>query len=188
MSKRFIQIGLCIMLVIALSVIAYAADGEYSRDITVRGITVTVGGKTVENVYSDPVDYWEETAAGSLMDYKIIYETVNDTDAVIYTAYYPDTTTGRVGNITEYTCEIQNGKYIITKVNANGDGKTYIPVGGIVISLSNDKHPDFAKVGDVVTLGGTKLSVPTKAIESTAGKRVVVDSTNANRSMPMVVY
>lgn len=188
MSKRFILIGLCVMLVIAGSVIAFAADGEFSRDITVRGITVTVGDKTIENVYSDPVDYWEETAAGTLMDYKIIYETVNASDSVIYTAYYPETTTGRVGNVTEYTCELQNGKYIVTKINTKGDGKTYIPVGGIVISLSNDKNANFAKVGDVVTLGGTKLSVPTKAIESAAGKRVIVDSTNANRSMPMVVY
>ncbi|MBE6925642.1 MAG: hypothetical protein E7461_02250 [Ruminococcaceae bacterium] len=188
MSKRFIQIGLCVILVMTLSVVAFAADGEFTRDITVRGITVTVGDKTIENVYSDPVDYWEETAAGSLMDYKIIYETVNDTDAVIYTAYYPDTTTGRVGNVTEYTCEIQNGSYVVTKINTSGDGKTYIPVGGIVISLSNAKNANFAKVGDVVTLGGSKISVPTKAIESAAGKRVVVDSTNANRSMPMVVY
>ena len=188
MSRRFIVIGLCIALVMALSIVVFAADGEYTRDITVRGITVTVGNKTIEGAYSDPVDYWEETAAGSLMDYKIIYETVVATDTVIYTAYYPDTTTGRVGNVTEYTCEIQNGSYIVTKVNTSGDGKTYIPVGGIVLSVSNETNPNFAKVGDVVTLGGTKLSVPTKAIESTAGKRVVVDSTNANRSMPMVVY
>jgi len=62
MSKRFIQIGLCVILVMTLSVVAFAADGEFTRDITVRGITVTVGDKTIENVYSDPVDYWEETA------------------------------------------------------------------------------------------------------------------------------
>ena len=50
MSKRFILIGLSVMLIIALSVIVFAADGEFTRDITVRGITVTVGDKTIEKI------------------------------------------------------------------------------------------------------------------------------------------
>ena len=164
------------------------ADGEYTRDLRVSGITVTVGNKTINDVYSDPVDYWEDSASGSLNGYEIIYESVGAKDAVIYTALYPDTTTGRTGDITEYVCELQGADYVVTQINTNGDGTTYIPVGGFVLSLCNEKNADFAKVGDIVKLSGGKLTIPTKAVESDSGKRVVVDNTNTTRSMPMVVY
>lgn len=192
MKTRLFKISLCILVIallaaIGLSVTA-AQEGEYTRDITVRDITVTVGDKTVNYVYSDPVDYWEVASAGSLADYKIIYDVIGETDSVIYTPWYPDTTTGRVGSYTEYVCVPENGNYVVSEINSNGDGKTYIPVGGFVISLHSENHPDFAKVGDVVTLSGSKITIPTKAVESSAGKRVAIDYTNTTRSMPMVVY
>lgn len=197
MKKRLTLIGLSVLLVAMLliaGITTFAVDGDYTRDITVTNISVTVGGKTISNAYSDPVDYWEVAGGGSLSDYEIRYEAVSDEDTVIYTAYYPDTTTGRIGNVTEYTCELDNGKYVVTAVNTSGNGETYIPVGGFVLSVGNSEHQNIAKVGDVVTLDTSniptnqKFSIPTKAVESSNGKRIVVDNTNANRSAPMVVY
>lgn len=191
MKRNFFKLSICLILVslLALGLVVMAAqEGEYVRDITIRDITVTVGGKTINYIYSDPADYWEVASAGSLTDYEIRYDVVGERDSVIYTAYYPDTTTGRVGNYTEYVCTFDGERYVVSEINTSGDGTTYIPVGGFVLSLNNAVHPGFAQVGDAVTLGGTKFSVPTKAIESTNGKRIVVDATNANRSMPMVVY
>lgn len=193
MKKRNVTVGLrrvlcCVMLLALLplyGLTAYA-DGEFNRVLSVDGITVTANGKTVENVYSDPVSYYESAASGYLNDYKIRYMTVGSKDTVIYTAFYPDTTTGRVGeNVTEYVCEPDGARFRVTSVNTSGDGKTYIPVGGFVLSMTDGS---FAKVGDVITLGGKNLSIPTKAVESNAGKRIVVDYTNVNRSGPMVVY
>ena len=192
MKRKSFRLVLCVLVISLLLVFALpifaAQEGEYTRDVTVRDISVTVGDKTINYVYSDPVDYWEVASAGSLTDYDIIYDTVNDIDSVIYTAFYPDTTTGRVGGYTEYVCELVAGNYVVTEVNKNGDGTTYIPVGGFVISLNESLHPEFAQIGDIVTLGGSKLTIPTKAVESSSGKRIVVDSTNTTRSMPMVVY
>ena len=189
MKRNLAKISICLLIVTILMVCgltASAAEGEFTRDVTVQGITVSVGNKTV-TAYSDPVDYWEVASSGSLTDYEIRYDAIGADDSVIYTAYYPDTTTGRVGGYTEYTCMLQNGSYVVTAVNTAGDGTTYIPVGGFVLSLSNATISDFAKVGDVVVLGESNLVIPTKAVES-GTKRVVVDSTNTNRTMPMVVY
>ncbi len=193
MKRNLFRIGLCVLLVSLLAVsgvmIFAAQEGEYTRDISIRGITVTVGENTISGVSSDPADYWEVASGGSLTDYEIHYDTIYDEDSIIYTAYYPKTTTGRVGNYTEYVCEYSDGSYVVTKINTSGDGTTYIPVGGFVLSLNSNIHLDFAKIGDVVTLGGEKkLVIPTKAVESTSGSRVVVDATNANRSTSMVVY
>lgn len=193
MKRNLFRIGLCVLiasiLVIGGVLIFAAQEGEYTRDVSIRGITVSAGNNTISGVFSDPVDYWEVATGGSLTDYEIRYDTIYSNDSILYTAYYPKTTTGRVGSYTEYVCEYNDGSYVVTKINTSGDGTTYIPVGGFVLSLSSELHPDFAQVGDIVTLGGeTKVSIPTKAVESTSGSRVVVDATNANRSMPMVVY
>ena len=199
MKKRLTLIGLSVLLVAMMliaGITAFAIDGEYTRDITVTNISVTVGGKTISNAYSDPVDYWEVAGGGSLSNYQIRYDAVAETDTVIYTAYYPDTTTGRTGNVTEYTVELENGKYVVTAVNTSGDGATYIPVSGFVLSVGNSENANLAQVGDTVSVDTSAamcesnhvFSIPTKAVESSKGKRVVVDNTNANRSGSMVVY
>lgn len=180
---------LCCLLVIAmlpLAALTAFAEGEYTREVSVRDITVTVGDKTVENVYSDPVTYYEVTNNGELVDYKIRFQEPADKDKVIYTAFYPNTTTGRTDRgVVEYVCEPEGAEYIVTEINTSGDGTTYIPVGGFVLSMNDGT---FAKVGDKVVLGGNALTIPTKAVESTAGKRIAVDYTNVNRASPMVVY
>ena len=187
--KTIILLLVVVMILSAFSINGFAAQTDgYTRDVTVNGITVTVGNKTINNAYSDPVDYWEIVSGNSLSDIKIIYNETKSTDSIIYTAFYPDTTTGRIGNYTEYVCELKNNRYCVTKINSSGDGTTYIPVGGFVLSLNNTVYPSFAEIGDSVTLGGGKLSIPTKAVESTKGKRVVIDAMNVKRSMPMVVY
>lgn len=191
MKRNLIKLSLCLIavsLLLAVGIVAFAAGEESTRDLTVRGITVSAGNKTIDGVYSDPVDYWEEVAAGALMDHKIIYDAIGARDSIIYTAFYPDTTTGRKGDYTEYVCEFDGQKYVVTSINTSGDGSTYIPVSGFVLSLNSADHPDFAKIGDTVSLGGAALSIPTKAVESADGKRIVIDSTNGNRSGPMVVY
>ena len=190
MKKRLTLIGLSVMLVamlIVIGVTTFAEDGEFTRELTVNGISVTVGGKTI-TAYSDPVDYWEIASGGTLNNYEIRYDAVDEADSVIYTAYYPDTTTGRTGNVTEYTCELDNGQYVVTAVNTSGDGTTYIPVGGFVLSVNSSNNSGLAKLGDVVSLQSEDLHIPTRAVESSDGKRIVVDNTNANRSAPMVVY
>lgn len=191
MKNRTTKIILCALiatLLLIFGIVASAVDGEFTREPTVNGVTVTVGSTTISSLYTDPVDYWEVANAGSLLNYEIRYDTVAASDSVIYTAWYPKTTTGRTGNVIEYTCELVNGQYKVTKINSSGDGSTYIPVGGFVISLDKSSYASFASVGDTVTLGGTSIDIPTKAVESENGYRVVVDITNANRSKPMVVY
>ncbi len=181
---------LCLMLVVAmlpLQGLVVRADGEYNRSLSVTGITVTNGSNTLSDVYSDPVTHYEEASSGYLNSYEIRYASVAAKDAVIYTALYPDTTTGRKGSgITEYVCEPDGAAFAVTKINTAGDGKTYIPVGGFVLSLGDNSS--FAKVGDKLTLGGSKLTIPSKAVESDAGKRIAIDATNVTRAAPMVVY
>jgi len=191
MKKRLTLIGISILLValVMLAGISAFADGaeETTRFLNVDGITVKVGNTTIENAYSDPAHYWEEKIADSLTDYEIFLDPVGANDTVVYTAFYPKTTTGRVGGYTEYTCEIQNGSYVVTKINTSGDGTTYIPVGGFVLSVNSSKYPDLAKLGDKITLESDDLKIPNRAVE-TADTRVIIDATNANRSAPMVVY
>ena len=196
MKRRLITVGIIVLIISLLSVcglMAHAAqEGEFIRRPTVTGITVTVGENSISNIYSDPVEYSDVASNGYLTGYDIILLPVGANDSVIYTAYYPNTTTGRTGNVVEYTCEYVDGKYVVTAINTSGDGSTYIPVGGFVLSLNASTHASFAKLGDAVALSyaqaGTTLSIPEKAVESTNGKRVVVDATNTNRSNTMVYY
>lgn len=184
--SAFLALTMAIAALCLVSVGAFA-DGDFTRNMQVSGISVTNGNSTVNGVYSDPVSYFESSAGGYLTDYKIIYAPISENDSVIYTANYGKTTTGRTGNVTEYVCQYQNSQYVVTSVNNSGDGSTYIPVGGFVLSLNNSKS-NFAKIGDVVSLGGSKLTIPTRAVESDKGERIVVDKTNTTRSGPMVVY
>ena len=190
--RVWLRRALCVLMVAAmlpLGALTVFADGEYSREMSVSDITVTANGKTIGGIYSDPVSYYEESSSGYLNDYEIRYKKVAATDSVIYTACYPDTTTGRTGEgITEYVCEPDGADFRVTSVSKAGDGKTYIPVGGFVLSVNEAAHASFASVGDLLNLGGNKLTIPTKAVESSSGKRVAVDHTNVTRSGPMVVY
>ena len=195
MKRNLFKIGMCILaltLVIACGIMIFAAQqGEVIRRPSVYDLTVTVGNNSITDVYSDPVEYSDTASDGYLTGYEIRPLQVSETEAIVYTPFYPNTTTGRVGNVVEYACELVDGQYVVTEINKTGDGSTYIPVGGFVISLNADTYSDFANVGDAVkidTADDTVFKIPTKAVESTSGKRVVVDATNANRSMPMVVY
>ncbi len=175
---------ICMLLVVAmlpLGALTAYADGAFNRNLSVVDITVTIGGTTLTGIYSDPASYYEEASSGYLNSYDIQYNAVPAGDTVIYTAWYPLTNTGRSG-VTEYVCEPEGADYQITEVNTGGN--SYIPVGGFVLSGAAGSF----KVGDKVTLGGTELSIPTKAVESESGKRIAVDNTNVTRSGPMVVY
>lgn len=192
MRRLIAKLGLLTSIVLcfsafAISSFAAQSDGN-SRDMTVKGISATVGNKTISNIYSDPVNYWERVDGGYLAEVDIIYNNVGESDSVIYTAYYPDTTTGRKGNYVEYVCEYRNYSYKITKINESGDGATYIPVNGFVLSVNASEHPAFASLGDTVRLGGSSIKIPKMAVESDKGKRIVVDDMNVSRSKPMVVY
>ena len=78
-------------------------------------------------------------------------------------------------------CEENNAHYYITSINSSKDGCTYIPIGGFVLSLPSS-YVDTFNVGDEVVLN-TKINIPKKAVESSSGKRIVVDNTNTTRSM-----
>ena len=166
--------------------VSAAQEGESERNLS-QSVTVTVDGRTL-NAITDPVVFWEVASGGSLSDYQIKFTKVDENATVIYTPWYPNTTTGRAGSYVEYICQLdRDNNYVVTEVVTAGDGKTYIPVGGFVISVHSSQDNSFAKVGDVVALGGTKITIPTKAVESDE-KRMVIDYTNTNRSGPMVVY
>ena len=191
MSNSCIRKGLIVALSLALVLSAVLltvgygvsyAEGKYNRDLRKTDLVFKVNEQDVGGFYSDPAFYYEDSASGYLVDFKIEYHTVDSSDKVVYTANYPDTTTGRTG-VTEYVCkQNEQGVYVVTEVNP--DGNSYIPVGGFVLSVGG--ADGFAKVGDTV-LPDSALVVPQKAVESSA-KRVVVDNTNTTRSSPMVVY
>ena len=167
-------------------IVSAAQEGESERNMS-QSVTATVGGNTLHAI-TDPVVYWEVANGGSLSDYQIKFNQVDENATVIYTPWYPNTTTGRAGSYVEYVCQLDSeNNYVVTEVVTAGDGKTYIPVGGFVISVHTSQNNGFAVVGDVVALGGTKITIPTKAVESDE-KRIVIDYTNTNRSGPMVVY
>ncbi len=163
-----------------------AQEGEFERPLS-ESVTATVGDRTLHAI-TDPVVFWEVASGGSLSDYQIKFNSVEENATVIYTPWYPNTKTGRVGSFVEYVCKVDNeNNYVVTEVVTAGDGETYIPVGGFVISVPVSQDNGFATVGDVVTLGGKKITIPTRAVES-EDKRIVIDYTNTNRSGPMVVY
>jgi len=77
------------------------AEGEYTRDLRLTGVTVTVDGKAYNDFCTDPAYYYEEASAGYLNMAEVGYYDVDSTDKVVYTANYPDTTTGRTGNVVD---------------------------------------------------------------------------------------
>ena len=166
--------------------ISAAQEGEYERNMS-QSVTATVGGKTLHAI-TDPVVFWEVASGGSLSDYETKFNNVSEDATVIYTPWYPNTKTGRAGSYVEYVCKLDSeNQYVVTEIVTAGDGNTYIPVGGFVISVHTSQDNGFATVGDVVALGGAKITIPTKAVESDE-KRIVIDYTNTNRSGPMIVY
>ena len=166
--------------------ISAAQEGEYERNLS-QSVTATVGEKTLHAI-TDPVVFWEVASGGSLSDYQIKFNSVSEDATVVYTPWYPNTKTGRAGSYVEYVCKLDSeNQYVVTEIVTAGDGNTYIPVGGFVISVHTSQDNGFAAVGDVVALGGAKITIPTKAVESDE-KRIVIDYTNTNRSGPMIVY
>ena len=167
---------------------AAETSGNWGKNnITLKNVTSSI---EIKNIVSDPVTYKDNAENGTLVSAS---ETVNSsvmtgTQTVIFTAAYPYTTTKRTGDYTEYSVEKNSdGKYCVTAINAEGDGTTYIPVGGFVLSVP--KSESYAlRVNDVVELGGTSIAIADKAVESESGSRVAIDLINGNRSAPMVVY
>ncbi len=193
--KNFIFAALCALAcvlcvtfgLLALPVTtAYAATetGSFSQ----TGLTISVNGvKKWTNAYTDPVTYSDTADNGALVAVKETVENgkLTGTDTIIFTALYPYTTTGRKGNYTEYTVEYVDSRYAITAVNSAGNGSTYIPVGGYVISVANSAGITL-KVGDTVSVDN--LSVVTKAVESDKGARVAIDQLNGTRTGYQIVY
>ena len=190
MKKHFTRLTVLVLILSIFlqcaPIVSAAQEGESERNMS-QSVTATVGGKTLHAI-TDPVVYWEVASGGSLSDYQIKFNAVDENATVIYTPWYPNTKTGRVGSYVEYVCQLNNdNSYVVTEIVTAGDGQTYIPVGGFVISVHTSQNNSFAAVGDVVTLGGAKITIPTKAVESDE-KRIVIDYTNTNRSGPMTVY
>lgn len=177
---------IAITILLLTGTIKAKAEGEFEKDYSVYDISLTVNNKVVSGLYSNPEIYFEDSASGYLVSQEISFKNVNPTDKILYTPEFNLTTTNRLGDVIEYACEEDGGHYFITKINKEKDGKTYIPVGGFVFSLPSSYEDRFS-VGDEVVLN-TKVNIPKKAVESSSGKRIVVDNTNTTRSGPMVVY
>ena len=143
---RIAVVTLIISVLLMCGIAVYAAqEGEYERNLS-NSVTATVGDKTL-NAITDPAIYWESASGGALTDYQIKITAVDENATVIYTPWYPNTQTGRAGSYIEYVCKIDNdGKYVVTDVVTAGDGNTYIPVGGFVISVHTSNGEDFAAV------------------------------------------
>ncbi|MBQ8374051.1 MAG: family 10 glycosylhydrolase [Clostridia bacterium] len=184
--------ALCVTLGVAAlpTATGYAADESDTGTFSQTGLTVTVDGASLTGVYTDPVSFVDIAASGVLVNASETVDTakLQSADAIVFTAEYPTTTTGRTGEYTEYTVEYLNKKYVVTQVNSAGDGATYIPVGGYVLSLSNASAFEVA-VGDEVSVTGENgFKVVDKAVESSSGARIAVDSLNGNRTGRMTVY
>lgn len=188
-AKKYRLFALVVIAVLALFAalipISFSASADAARDLKVEGLTVKNGSKTV-TAYSDPVSFTESVSGASLTDSGIAFAPVGATDNVIYTASYPRTTTGRTGSVTEFACQKEKTGYKVIEVNSAGDGSTYIPVGGFVLSVPSS-NGSFAAVGDTLSLNG-KVAIANKAVESESGNRIAVDNTNCNRSGNMIVY
>lgn len=162
------------------------AEGEFTKDYSQYDVSVTIGSKTITGLYTNPETYYEDSASGYLVSQEVRFNEVSAQDKIIYTPEYNLTTTNRAQDVIEYVCEENNAHYYITSINSSKDGSTYIPIGGFVLSLPSS-YVDTFNVGDEVVLN-TKINIPKKAVESSSGKRIVVDNTNTTRSAPMVVY
>lgn len=164
-----------------------AADGLTEGTFAQTGLTVHKGTATLSGVSTDPVSYRDEASGGALVSATEALDTAKlaSADPIIFTALYPYTTTKRTGEFKEYTVEYVDKTYKVTKVNATGDGTTYIPVGGYVLSLPASSS--FAvEVGDTLTVDNLKLVE--RAVESDEGARVAIDTLNGVRTGYMVVY
>ena len=171
--------------------------------------TLTSGAKTLENVSFDPVIYTDEASNGMLTNAaeRVDTSVLNVEKPVLFTADYLTTTTGRVDgtyDFVEYTVEYLEKKYVVTKIDEDGD--SYIPVGGYVLSVPSGNAFTLA-VGDEVALklktttqsedaSGNpvydtkeeKFPLVDRAVESESGKRIAVTNLNGNRTGKMVVY
>ena len=74
-------------------IVSAAQEGESERNMS-QSVTATVGGNTLHAI-TDPVVYWEVANGGSLSDYQIKFNQVDENATVIYTPWYPNTKTGR---------------------------------------------------------------------------------------------
>ncbi len=166
---------------------ASAADGLTEGTFAQTGLTVKKGTATLSGVSTDPVSYRDEASGGALVSATETLDTekMQSQDPIIFTALYPYTTTKRTGNYKEYTVEYVDKTYKVTKENTAGDGTTYIPVGGYVLSLPVGSAFTVA-IGDVLTVEG--LELVEQAVESDAGARVAIDTLNGVRTGYMVVY
>lgn len=188
MKRKLLFVLSCLFFLFTfLQLIPVKAEGEYTRNLSVYDVSVSCNDVDIKGIYTNPAQYNEDSASGYLVSQNISLLTVSENDKVIYTALFPRTTTNRSGNVIDYVCENNNGKYYVTKIDETGLGNTYIPVNGFVLSLPKATFASFAEVGDEVKLNN-KLFIPSKAVESNSGKRIVVDKTNTTRSGPMVVY
>lgn len=163
------------------------ADGTVEYDYSKSGVTVTCGNNTLTAI-TDPYSTTDVSASGQLTGNDWRKNSVSQDQIVIYTMSWWRTTSERTGNFTEYAVEPDGERYLITHITDDETpaGSMYIPAGGFVLSVPNGTS--FGAVGDVVSLGGTKIVLPTMAVENTDGDRVAVDALNAVRSKPMVVY
>lgn len=163
---------------------AATMNGSFSQ----TELTIVVNGETkFTGVYTDPVTYSDSADNGMLTSASETLETakLQSADTILFTALYPYTTTKRAGDYNEYTVEYIDKKYSVTAVATSGDGATYIPVGGYVLSVSKSSNVTL-EVGDVLSVDG--LELVTKAVESDKGVRVAVDALNGVRTGYHIVY
>lgn len=194
-QKNFVVAAICAFACVLCTAFGFLASplmkasaatttGTFSQ----TGLTVSINGtETLTGVYTDPVNYSDTAENGLLVSAS---ETLDSTkltskDAIVFTALYPYTTTKRAGDYIEYTVEYEDGKYVVTAINAEGNGETYIPVGGYVLSLAESSNVTLA-IGSEVGVSG--LSVVTRAVESDKGARVAIDLLNGTRTGYQIVY
>ncbi len=167
-------------------IVVVKAEGEFEKDYSSYDVSVVINNITIDGIYTNPEIYYEDSASGYLVSQNITFKTIDSQDKIIYTPEYNLTETKRTGDVIEYVCEDDGGHFFITKINTEKNGETYIPIGGFVLSLPLS-YPNTFCIGDEVVLN-SNIFIPKKAVESSSGKRIVVDNTNTTRSGPMVVY
>ena len=182
-----LMLTLCVVFGVGQLDLQSASAAETTGTFAQTGFTVKNGSAVLSDVIADPVKFTDAADNGMLTNSSetLDQSVLTGNGAVVFTAEYPYTTTKRVGAYKEYTVEYVEKQYKVTKVNTSGDGTTYIPVGGYVLSLPENSTFTVA-VGDVLTADG--LVLVDKAVESDKGARIAIDALNGVRTGYMVVY
>ena len=184
MKKRLLLLAMISILTVSFFQPRKVVYGDYEE---VTGVSFTHEGIQETIDFIDPVKFvaiLDGQGYPKSADIVINNKRARAGYVTIYTPDWHLTSTG-LDLKYELVVQVQAGKYVITEINEFGD--SYIPLDGFVIQFGSLPTATY-EVGDEITLAGYTFHPADKAIESSTGKRVLVDAIDSVRSRPMIVY